>query len=427
MEQAIESLMLKLDNEKRESDYLDDQIKTLESSFASLKASKRYDSPKKNPLLVKISLLEKQIEYEIAQFDQLKNENFEIRKEVDRFRLENKAYKNSLANLKALIQTSSFRVIKLKELKNAKVVSMQSYQEKISAIRSKSVLHKAECDEKIRNLSSVIRQRSQILVDEKNNDRLNELLNNLKGCNVFGIQGVLIKKWDHTVKSKQEEIEMYQKHIDRINTGFLEIKAAFGQDKVNEIVTTFIKSEQQSHELYKYLSTLNGDIDSVHETLNTNKASIEKILMNKGSDKKYIDRLATLRSRLNSTQKKIEESEEANKQIAQYLDKSIESLKQLSRKLKNFNPELSEFIDSDEFSLSDFPRILKELDKVIENISTSIVPYRVSGSHSVSMPQYVSQIIEQKELYDDPELQESKYPIPASVFIEKASKLVNNI
>lgn len=427
MEQAIESLMLKLDNEKRESDYLDDQIKTLESSFANLKASKRFDSPKKNPLLVKISLLEKQIEYEIAQYDQLKNENFEIRKEVDRFRLENKAYKSSLANLKALIQTSSFRVIKLKELKNAKVLSMQSYQEKISAIRSKSVLHKAECDEKIRNLSSVIRQRSQILVDEKNNDRLNELLNNLKGANVFGIQGELIKKWDSTVKRKQEEIEMYQKHIDKINTGFQEIKLAFGQEKVNEIVTTFIKSEQQSHELYKYLSTLNGDVDSVHETLNSNKASIEKILMSKGSDKKYIDRLATLRARLHSTQKKIDESEESSKKLIQYLDKSIEFLKQLSRKLSSFNPELSEIIDSDEFSASDFPRILKELDKVIENISTSVVPYRISGQHSAVLPQYVSQIIEQKELYDDPDLQDSKYPIAASVFIEKASKLVNNI
>lgn len=426
MEQAIESLMLKLDNEKRESDYLDDQIKTLESSFASLKASKRFESPKKNPLLIKISLIEKQIEYEIAQFDQLKNENSEIRKEVDRFRLENSAYKKSLVNLKALIQTSSFKAIKLKELKNAKVSSMQSYQDKISAIRSKSVLHKLECDEKIRNLSSVIRQRSQILVDDKNNGRLHELLNNLKGCNMFGIQAELTKRWVKIIKSKQEEIENYQRYIDKITLGFEEIRAAFGVEKVNEIVTTFIKSEQQSHELYKYLSTLSGDIDVVQETLNGNKASIEKIMMLKGSDKKHIDRLSALKARLSSINEKKVESEVLNEKLSVLLGESIKFLKELGSKLIEFKPDLTELIEITDFSSSDFPKFLKELDKVLESISTTVVPYRLSGTYSTTSPHYISQIIEQKELYDDQEIQESKVPLHSSVFIEKASKLANN-
>jgi DNA repair exonuclease SbcCD ATPase subunit len=427
MEQAIESLMFKLDNEKRESDYLDDQIKTLESSFSSLKASKKFDSPKKNPLSIKATLLEKQIEFEIAQFDQLKNENSEIRKEVDRYRLENSAYKKSLASLKALIQTSSFKAIRLKELSKAKISNVINNQSKISSLRSKSVATKVEYDERVRTLSSVIRQKSQISVEEKNNERLQELLNNLKGCNVFGIQGVLIKKWQEVHLKKKLEIDEYQKYVDRIHAGFEEIRSALGVTKVEEMVTSFIKSEEQSHELYKYLTSLNTDIDTLQENLRESQSKIEKLTAARGNEKKLQDRLATVKNRFESIKEKTEASQAQSLNVQTAFLSGIFSLKLIAKELITFRPSLQEFIDSNEVSYSDLPKYLKELDEVIEMVSTSISPLRLSVNYRPeNLPIVLSQIMEQKDLYDDYELQESRMPMVSSNFIEKASKIVNS-
>ena len=108
------------------------------------------------------------------------------------------------------------------------------------------------------------------------------------------------------------------------------------------------------------------------------------------------------------------------------LSESIKFLKEIAGKLTGFKKELAEFIEITDFSSIDFPRFLKELDKVIESVSTTVAPYRLSGTYSSNSPHYISHIIEQKELYDDQEIQESKVPIPSSVFIEKASKIASN-
>ena len=427
MEQAIESLMFKLDNEKRESDFLDDQIRTLESSFSSLKAFKKLESPKKNPLAIKVSLLEKQIEYEIAQYDNLKNENSEIRKEVDRYRLENSAYKKSLASLKALIQTSSFKAIKLNELSKAKISNVINNQNKISAIRSKSVAHKAEYDERVRSLSSVIRQKSQVSVEDKNNERLQELLNNLKGCNVYGIQGVLIKKWDEIQVKKRLEIDEYQKYIDKINSGFEEIRIALGVIRVEDMVTSFIKSEEQSHDLYRYLSSLNSDIDSLQETLKENQSNIEKLLASRGNEQKLLDRLNLVKSRLSAIKDKIESCQSSSLDTQTAYLSGLFSVKTLSQRLLPFSPQLGEYIEMTEFSSSDLPKFLKELDEVIEKISTSIAPIRLAlNQPAESLPQFLSQMLEQKDLYDDAEIQDSRGPMFFSSFVEKAGKLLSN-
>ena len=187
LEHDIESLMVKLDNEKRESEYLDEVIKTQEADFRLLKLTKSPSSPRKNPLISKIYLLERQIEYETAQFDSLKSENFEIRKEINELRLENMACKKSLKGLQLKISSSSTKAFRVNELNKAGLAAMTSNESKISAIRSKSVLSANDYRLKVREMSVILNQKSDVSLTSKKKLRLEQLLNNLKGCNVYKV------------------------------------------------------------------------------------------------------------------------------------------------------------------------------------------------------------------------------------------------
>ena len=183
LEHDIESLMVKLDNEKRESEYLDEVIKTQEADFRLLKLTKSPSSPRKNPLISKIYLLERQI----AQFDSLKSENFEIRKEINELRLENMACKKSLKGLQLKISSSSTKAFRVNELNKAGLAAITSNESKISAIRSKSVLSANDYRLKVREMSVILNQKSDVSLTSKKKLRLEQLLNNLKGCNVYKV------------------------------------------------------------------------------------------------------------------------------------------------------------------------------------------------------------------------------------------------
>lgn len=60
-------------------------------------------------------------------------------------------------------------------------------------------------------------------------------------------------------------MEMYTRNVEVIEHAFQQIEKATGISSVEEIVTTFIKAEEQNYSLYNYVNMLNSDIDTVEE------------------------------------------------------------------------------------------------------------------------------------------------------------------
>lgn len=50
-----------------------------------------------------------------------------------------------------------------------------------------------------------------------------------------------------------------------MNNGFKEIRMATGLESLDDIVTVFIKSEEQQHEMLSNLNALNSEIDNLEE------------------------------------------------------------------------------------------------------------------------------------------------------------------
>jgi coiled-coil domain-containing protein 63/114 len=58
---------------------------------------------------------------------------------------------------------------------------------------------------------------------------------------------------------------MYMRNVKVIEDSFNQITEATGIKNIEEIVTTFIKTEEQNYSLYNYVNMLNNEIDMIDE------------------------------------------------------------------------------------------------------------------------------------------------------------------
>ena len=69
---------------------------------------------------------------------------------------------------------------------------------------------------------------------------------------------------------------MYIRNVKIIEDAFEQIKEATGISSTEEIVTTFIKAEEQNYSLYNYVNMLNSEIDMIEEQNKMIEAEINK-------------------------------------------------------------------------------------------------------------------------------------------------------
>jgi len=60
-------------------------------------------------------------------------------------------------------------------------------------------------------------------------------------------------------------MDMYTRNVEVIEHAFSQIEKATGISSVEEIVTTFIKAEEQNLSLFNYVNMLNSDVDLIEE------------------------------------------------------------------------------------------------------------------------------------------------------------------
>lgn len=66
------------------------------------------------------------------------------------------------------------------------------------------------------------------------------------------------------------------RNVKIIEDAFDQIKEATGISSTEEIVTTFIKAEEQNYSLYNYVNMLNSEIDMIEEQNKNIESEIKK-------------------------------------------------------------------------------------------------------------------------------------------------------
>lgn len=68
------------------------------------------------------------------------------------------------------------------------------------------------------------------------------------------------------------------RNVKVIEDAFDQIKEATGISNIEEIVTTFVKAEEQNYSLYNYVNMLNTETDALEESNKEIKNQIQRIL-----------------------------------------------------------------------------------------------------------------------------------------------------
>jgi len=85
-----------------------------------------------------------------------------------------------------------------------------------------------------------------------------------------------LQKWTNNNKEKKNLMDMYIRNVNIIEDAFAQIKQQTGISSTEEIVTTFIKAEEQNYSLYNYVNMLNSEIDMIEEQNKNIEAEIQR-------------------------------------------------------------------------------------------------------------------------------------------------------
>ena len=80
-----------------------------------------------------------------------------------------------------------------------------------------------------------------------------------------------------TNKEKRKLMDQYLRNVKVIEDAFDQIKKSTGISNIEEIVTTFIKAEEQNYSLFNYVNTLTTELDHLNEANENIKKAIERI------------------------------------------------------------------------------------------------------------------------------------------------------
>jgi DNA-nicking Smr family endonuclease len=111
-----------------------------------------------------------------------------------------------------------------------------------------------------------------------------------------------------TNKEKRKLMDQYLRNVKVIEDSFDQIKQATGISNIEEIVTTFIKAEEQNYSLYNYVNMLGTETVQLEESNEEIKEQIKKIVeRGKLSEQERINLERSLRDEVDMLHQEIEQ------------------------------------------------------------------------------------------------------------------------
>jgi hypothetical protein len=216
-------------------------------------------------------VLENQLDKCLVKYNNLQAENKQLREKIDVMRKEqknqnrvNKVYNHELkvTNEKAKkLNTTTFQGQRVSEETNNQIL----------ALKAKHEAEKYIFERKIKDLSNKLRERDDggEMDKTKGKGMAAAVIDSATPVGEFSNPVALLKlrlqKWTTNNKEKKNLMDMYIRNVHIIEDAFAQIIQQTGISSTEEIVTTFIKAEEQNYSLYNYVNTLNSEIDMIEE------------------------------------------------------------------------------------------------------------------------------------------------------------------
>ena len=150
----------------------------------------------------------------------------------------------------------------------------------ILSLKQRTEKQKQDFEQKIKELQDRLKEKDETEMEKTKTKGMISQETQQVAAGEFSNPIVLLKqrltKWTANNKEKKNLMDMYVRNVHIIEDAFAQIKQQTGISSTEEIVTTFIKAEEQNYSLYNYVNTLNSEIDTIEEQNRNIEAEIKR-------------------------------------------------------------------------------------------------------------------------------------------------------
>lgn len=229
-----------------------------------------------------IKTLENQLEKEVTKYNQQLSKNKETKRKIDVFRKENMTMNKVIKKLEKECRGMNKKITQVSG-ENIKIKKeTDDMHNQILALKQKHDTEKTDFEGKMAGLKEKLKdtdksskkmKRSQVLDDAPSKIEMKE---GEQFSNPAEVLKERLLKWQQNNKEKKQLMDKYIRNVKIIEDAFEQIREQTGITSIDEIVTTFIKAEEQNYSLYNYVNKLNSEIDTIEEQNKAIKSQIQE-------------------------------------------------------------------------------------------------------------------------------------------------------
>ena len=341
-----ENLKQRIDEEKRKSDYLDQEIARYQSELLELRKNMggvNSEAEKQKKLNKEIKNLENRLDKAMQKYNQTISQNKQLRLEINKLRKDKNIYEATYKKLQEDLKN------KRNEMQDAINSAEQAYKNRENALKALEELKKKneneqkEHEEKWNELLSQIEneKKRKEYIQKKEQEKLKDnSLTDIDPEDELKIKN-LAKLSEAEKNSNNESVKLVKEYEEALE----KIKAQTGVETLQDLVNAFIGYEEKNTALLNFVNELTSEIEELEKQIDETKSEIAKYKqMGALTDTSKKRMLQKMEEKLASMELKNSINEHRQKE-------SMKTIASIKDQLKNFI-----------FALDPESPVLKEMD-----------------------------------------------------------------
>ena len=303
LQREVDIYTQKFENEKRKLQIIEDQIKQIENEhtekkdnmtknratrdrtgkedlpYATMRCHDMQETKDKRDY-VRLNSQGHSIKNEQLALNQTKSKNKDYKREIDMLRKEI-MYKNNEAKR---LNNLTRKMHKKAEQENSaalfsKSLAVQQINQAI-ALRAKHEEDKDHFEAEIKRYQEKLYEKEEEnkIDDDTSTAPAKEKAKNGEFQNPLAILKLRLAKIVATNREKKRLMDQYLRNVKVIEDAFEQIKEATGITAIEEIVTSFIKAEEQNYSLLNYVNKLTNETDQLEDSNREIKEQIKTMI-----------------------------------------------------------------------------------------------------------------------------------------------------
>lgn len=388
LQREADNFTKKYEHERKRFMILDDQYK----QALKEKKAKEDELMKVRPTTalqkkdkIKLKQLENQLEKGQVTYNSTVSKNAESKKKIDMLRKEASTAMRVLDSLNKDIAKIREEIKKINESSVNAKKSTEDTNVRILVLKSRHEAEKQTFEKKIQELQESLNVKDET-AGELEKSAVKETSTIKKGHTAveeheeFSNPADLLKarllKWSTNNKEKKHLLDKYIKNVKIIEDAFEQIREQTGISSIDEIVTTFIKAEEQNYSLHNYVNILNSDIDTIEEqNKNIGKEIKKNEELTNLSEAQKAEKAESLRQEIADVKASMDEKDREMKELENNMSKIQNSVQKMVTKFQesNFRTAVNQPMNYDEetvFNNKNVTLFLAELEEYISELIT---------------------------------------------------------